>query len=376
VKVLRFLTAGESHGMCLVGILEGLPSGLSIDKKKIDRELGRRQKGYGRSERMKIEKDKVSILAGLKKGKTIGSPIALLIRNKDFKINILPAVYCPRPGHADLAGALKYNTKDIRDVLEVASARKTAMNVAIGAVCRALLEEFKIDIVAYVKQIGSVCAQTKKLSFSQIRQRLNKSKLSCVDEVAEAKMIAEIDKAKEQGDSLGGIFEIIARNVPVGLGSCAQADKRLDARVAAWLLSIPGVKGVEIGSAFFAASQRGSQVHDAIFFSPAKGFFRKSNHAGGLEGGMTNGETLVLSCAMKPIATLRRPLPSVNINSKHPREADVQRADVCAVPACSVVAEAMTSFCLAQAFLEKFGGDSLEETKRNYRGYLKQIKEF
>jgi chorismate synthase len=362
--------------MCLVGILEGLPSGLSIDKRKIDRELARRQKGYGRSERMKIEKDRVSILTGLKKGKTIGSAVALLIKNKDFKINILPAVYCPRPGHADLAGALKYNTKDMRDVLEVASARKTAMNVAIGAVCRALLQEFKIDIISHVKQIGTVCVQTKKLSFTQIYQKATRSKLSCVDEVAEAKMIAEIDKAKEEGDSLGGIFEIIARNVPVGLGSCAQGDRRLDARLAACLLSIPGVKGVEIGSGFFAASQRGSQVHDAIFFSSAKGFFRKTNHAGGLEGGMTNGEALVLNCAMKPIATLRRPLPSVNINSKHSKEADVQRADVCAVPACSVIGEAMTSFCLAQAFLEKFGGDSLEETKRNYRGYLKQIKKF
>jgi chorismate synthase len=374
--MLRYLTAGESHGRCLVGILEGMPSGLEIKDKDIDRDLARRQKGYGRSPRMKIEKDGVEILSGMRKGKTIGSPVALLIKNKDFKINVLPSVECPRPGHADLAGALKYNTADMRDILERASARETAVRVAIGGVCRALLREFKIEILSHVVRIGEVSVRKQKLSFKEIRQRADKSRTSCVDAAAEALMVAEINKAKDKGDSLGGIFEVIAVNLPAGLGSFAHWERRLDARLSASLMSIPGVKGVEIGAGFFAASQRGSQVHDEIFYSRRKGFFRKSNLAGGLEGGVTNGEALILRGAMKPIATLMQPLRSVNIKNKQQAEADVQRADVCAVPACSVVGEASVAFCLAQAVLEKFGGDSLAETKRNYQGYIKQVKKF
>lgn len=374
--MLRYLTAGESHGKCLVGILEGLPAGLKIDKEKVDKELSRRQKGYGRSARMKIEKDKVEFLAGLRKGKTIGAPLAFLVRNKDFKIDSLPSVSCPRPGHADLAGVLKYNSKDIRDVLERASARETAMRVAIGAICKTLLEELKINIIGHVTSIGRAYAATQKLSFNQIRQKAAQSSLMCADKAAQKKMIAEINRASLEKDTLGGTFEIIAVNLPAGLGSGVHWERRLDARLAAVLMSIPAVKGVEIGAGFFGAFQRGSQVHDAIFYSRQKGFFRKSNHAGGLEGGMTNGEALILRCAMKPIATLGKPLPSVNIRNKVQANAAVERADVCAVPACSVVGEACTAFCLAQACLEKFAGDSVVETTRNYEGYLKQIKQF
>ena len=374
--MLKFLTAGESHGKCLLGILEGMPAGLKVDKQKVNQELARRQKGYGRGGRMKIEKDKVEILSGIKKGKTIGSPLALLIENKDFKIDVLPSLSSPRPGHADLAGALKYNTKDMRDILERASARETAMRVAIGAICKRLLEQFNIRIASHISAIGSVCAQTENLSFNRIRQKAEKSSLGCADKIAEAEMIEEIDRARREGDSLGGIFEVIAANVPCGLGSCAHWERRLDARLAGALVSIPAIKGVEIGAGFSGASLRGSQVHDAIFYSKTQGFFRKTNRAGGLEGGMTNGQPLVLRCAMKPIATLKEPLASVNIKSKHPTKADVQRADVCAVPAAAVVGEAMVSFCLAQTVLEKFGGDSLFEIKRNYQGYLRQIKAF
>ncbi|MCQ9208504.1 MAG: chorismate synthase [Omnitrophica bacterium] len=373
---MRFLTAGESHGECLVGILEGLPAGLRLDKQQIDQGLARRQKGYGRGGRMKIEKDKVEILCGLRKGKTIGAPLALLIKNKDFKINSLASVVSPRPGHADLAGALKYNTKDIRDILERASARETAMRVAIGAVCRVLLGEFKIDIVGHVTSIGNTCIQVEKISFNQIRHKAAQSRLSCIDKRAERKMIAEINLARGEGDSLGGTFEIIAINLPVGLGSFVHWQRRLDARLAASLMSIPAIKGVEIGAGFLGASLRGSQVQDPIFYTKRDGFFRKTNRNGGLEGGVTNGEPLVLRCAMKPIATLGKPLSSVNIKTKKATKAAVERADVCAVPAASVVGEACVSFCLAQAALEKFGGDSLSELKRNYQGYLKQIKKF
>ena len=374
--MLRYLTAGESHGKCLVAILEGLPAGLTISVKEIDQELARRQKGYGRGMRMKIEKDKVEILSGLRKGKTIGSPIALLVKNNDFKINVLPPITSPRPGHADLAGALKFNTKDIRDVLERASARETAMRVAVGAICKSFLREFKVALISHVIKIGEVKAHAEQLSFSQIRQRIAKSFLNCADKTAEAKMIEEIDLAREEKDTLGGVFEIQAINLPIGLGSCASWERRLDAQLASALMSVPAVKAVEIGAGFYAASCRGSQVHDEILYAKGKGFVRRTNNAGGLEGGMTNGQPLILRCAMKPIATLKKPLASVDIRSKHPKGAVVERADVCAVPACAVVSEDMVAFCLTCAWLEKFAGDSLQETKRNYQGYLKQIKAF
>ena len=348
--MLQYLTAGESHGRGLVGILQGLPAGLKVKSIEINRELARRQKGYGRGARMKIEKDKAEILAGLRKEKTIGAPIALLVANKDFKIDNLPSLFLPRPGHADLAGSLKYNTRDIRDILERSSARETAMRVAIGAVCKGLLREFKIKILSRVAGIG----------------KANKKSM----------MISEIDKAKAEGDSLGGVFEVSAINLPAGLGSYAHWQSRLDGRLAQALMSIPAIKGVEIGRAFFCATLRGSQVHDGIFYNKARGFFRKGNHAGGLEGGITNGQPLMIRCAMKPIATLAKPLHSVNIKTKQAAKAAVERADICAVQAAGVVGEAMAAFCLAQALLEKFGGDSISETKRNYQGYLKQIKAF
>ena len=374
--MLTFLTAGESHGKCLTGILEGMPAGLRINRGQINRELARRQKGYGRGGRMRIEKDKVEILSGLRKGKTIGAPLSLLIENKDYRINVLPSVVCPRPGHADLAGALKYNTKDIRDILERASARETAMRVAIGAIARILLLEFKVNVFSHVVKIGQASACTEKLSFSQMCLAADRSRLSCADKSAEKEMMREIDRARIEGDSLGGVFEVIAINLPCGLGSYAHWERRLDSRLAQALVSIPAIKGVEIGAGFACAALRGSQVHDAIFYSSGRGFFRKTNHAGGLEGGITNGEVLVLRCVMKPIATLKEPLASVSIKSKQPTKAAVERADVCAVPAAGVVGEAMVSFCLAQAILEKFGADSLVEIKRNYQGYLKQIKGF
>lgn len=374
--MLRFLTAGESHGECLAGILEGLPAGLEIDKRQIDRELARRQKGYGRSIRMQIERDKVKILSGVRRGKTIGSPLTLLIANKDFKINTLPSISCPRPGHADLAGALKYNTKDIRDVLERASARETAMRVAIGAICKILLQEFKVEVISHVIRVGRASVQKDRFSFIQIKEKAAKSCLNCADKDAETEMLAEIDRAKEEGDSLGGVFEIVAINLPAGLGSYVHWEKRLDARLAWALMSIPAVKGVEIGAGFIGASLRGSQVHDQIFYEPKRGFFRKTNNAGGLEGGVTNGEPLVLRCAMKPIATLKNPLPSINIKNKRSTRASVERADVCAVPAASIVGEAAVAFCLACVWLEKFSGDSLGEVKRNYQGYLRQIRNY
>lgn len=374
--MLKYLTAGESHGKCLLGILEGLPAGLKLDKKQIDSELSRRQKGYGRGGRMKIEEDSVELLSGIRHGRTIASPVALFIANKDYKIDVLPSVTSPRPGHADLAGALKYNTHDMRDILERASARETAMRVAIGAVCKSLLKEFKIEIASHVTSIGRVCAQAEGLSFNQIRQRSMESSLACADKTVESAMIDEIDRAKKEGDSLGGVFEVLAVNVPIGLGSYVDWQRRLDGRLSQALMSIPAIKGVEIGAGFFGAVSRGSQLHDAIFVSKGGAFSRDTNRAGGLEGGITNGQVLVVRSAMKPIATLRKPLSSVNVNTKRPTKAAVERSDVCAVPAAAVVGEAAVAFILAQALLEKFGGDSLAETKRNYQGYLKQIKSF
>ena len=374
--MLRFLTGGESHGKCLVGILDGLPAGLKISHELINNELARRQKGFGRGGRMALEHDLVEILSGLHKGKTIGSPLTLLIKNKDAKIDILPAVTCARPGHADIAGALKFNTKDIRDVLERASARETAMRVAIGAVCKILLKEMAIEAFSHVLSIGRVCANTEGFSIAKIKSRVARSQVNCADSYVEKEMIAEIKRAKNDGDTLGGVFEVIADKLPVGLGSCAHWERRLDTQAAAALMSIPAIKAVEIGEGFLSAFQKGSDVHDPLYYSKAKKFYRTSNRAGGLEGGMTNGEPLVLRCAMKPIATLMKPLDSVHIKSKKKAKASVERADVCAVPAASVVGESVIAFILAKATLEKFAGDSLVELMRNFRAYLKQTQGF
>lgn len=350
--MLRYLTAGESHGKCLTAILEGMVAGLSVDKNFIDNELSRRQAGFGRGGRMKIEKDKVEILSGIRKGQTIGSPISLMIENKDFKIDILPSVSCPRPGHADLAGALKYNRADIRDILERSSARETAARTATGAICKLLLKEFGIIVKSRVVMIGGISSDK--------------------DRLVEERIIS----AQKKGDTLGGIFEVSATGVPVGLGSFVQADKRLNSRLSGALMSIQATKGVEIGLGFESAKKFGSEVHDAIYYDKSKCFYRKTNNAGGIEGGVTNGQPILIRCAMKPISTLINPLASVDIRTKKPTKATVERSDVCAVEAAGVVGEAVVAFELASVMLDKFGGDSLGEMQRNYQGYIKQVKAF
>lgn len=350
--MLRYLTAGESHGRCLVAILEGMVAGLKIDISFINSELKRRQQGYGRGKRMAIEGDRAEILSGLRKGVTIGSPITIMIENKDFSIDKLPAVTCPRPGHADLAGCLKYGFDDARNSLERSSARETASRTAVGAVCRLFLSKFGIRIKSAVLMIGGVW----------------------MDSGGENLVRERIDTARRRGDTVGGIFEVVSTGVPAGLGSFAASDRRLDGNLAAGLMSIQAIKGVEIGLGFRSAELFGSMVHDAIFYDRKKSFFRKTNNAGGIEGGVSNGEPIILRCAMKPISTLMRPLNSVDIRTKRPKKAQVERSDVCAVYSAAVVAEAVVAFELAKAILEKFGGDSLVETKRNYDGYIRQLK--
>ncbi|MCQ9206983.1 MAG: chorismate synthase [Omnitrophica bacterium] len=372
---IRYLTAGESHGKALVSIIEGIPNGLRLDTGLIDRELKKRMKGYGRGKRMLIENDKAEILSGTRKGKTLGSPIAILIKNKDYRIEALSAITSPRPGHADLAGVLKFEETDIRNILERASARETASRVATGAIARILLGNFGIEILSHVTAIGGVKAEGEKLSFKGIKGTLEKSPVRCRDLRASRLMCREIDKAKARGDTLGGVFEVVACGVPVGLGSYTQWDKRLDAALARAVMSIPGVKGVEVGSGFCAACEPGSRVHDEILFNgKLKKFSRRTNNAGGIEGGISNGENIVLRAAMKPIATLSKPLASVNIKSKKTTKAAVERADVCVVPSAGVIAEAVLAIEIACAFTEKFGGDSLPEMKRNYEGYIKRLR--
>ncbi|MEI6631976.1 MAG: chorismate synthase [bacterium] len=345
--MLRFLTAGESHGRALVAILEGMPAGLKVILEKINQELKRRQAGFGRGARMQIEKDKAKIISGLKNNLTLGSPICLYIENKDFSIERLSKVLCPRPGHADLAGLLKYGFSDIREVLERASARSTAASVGIGALCKILLAEFAIKISSIVLCVGGeISAQGEK------------------------KKIAQAIKCR---DTVGGIFELRVKGAPVGLGSYAQADRRLDGRLAQALMSIPGIKGVEIGLGFGYADNFGSSVHDAIYYKANTGYLRKTNNAGGIEGGISNGEDIVLRACMKPICTLMNPLDSVNIKTKKASKASTERSDTCVVEAAGVVAEAAVAFVLADAFLEKFGSDTLRDIKENFKHYLKRI---
>ena len=377
--MLRYFTAGESHGKCLVAILDGFPAGIAIDIETINQSLKERQSGYGRGKRMEIESDRVEFLSGVRQGVTIGSPITIKIDNKDFKIDTLPEVIFPRPGHADLSGALKYNCKDIRDILERASARETAVRVACGALCQNLLKQFNIEVVGHVINIGGISV-AERVSFKDIKERIKDSLIRCVDRPVEEKIIALINKTIEKKDTLGGIFEVRAVNVPVGLGSHAQWDRKLDARLSMAVMSIQGVKSVEIGLGKDFALNCGSQVHDEIYYSEEQkenqgsGFFRKNNNSGGIEGGISNGEDIIVKGAMKPIPTLSQPLDSVNLVTKQAHKASVERSDVCAVPACSVVAEAVVSLEITRAFLEKFGSDSKEEIERNYQGYLKQIK--
>lgn len=374
--MLRFLTSGESHGKCLVAILEGMVAGLSVREEDIDRELARRQEGYGRGGRMTIEKDRVEILSGVRNRQSIGGPIALLIPNRDFKINELPVVKRPRPGHADLVGAMKYGRGDVRDILERASARETTSRVAVGAVCKSFLGAFGVEVISHVVQIGPVRAETARMSFDQIKKASYGTPVHCANRSAEKKMIAVIDRAKKTKDTIGGVFEVLAKGVPAGLGSFVHYDRRLSARLCGAVMSIQAVKGVEIGMGFRVAETPGRYVHDEIYHDKKRGFYRKTNNAGGFEGGVTNGETLVVRAATKPYSTLMSPLRSVHIDTKASQTATVERSDVTAIPACGVVGEAMVAFELANAFAEKFGGDSLSEAKRNFDGYLKQIRKF
>ncbi|MBI3088052.1 MAG: chorismate synthase [Candidatus Omnitrophica bacterium] len=375
--MLRFLTAGESHGKCLVAILEGLPAGVPVDAAAIDAEMKRRQLGYGRGPRMKFESDHVEILSGVRRGKTLGSPVALEILNKDFSIDRLPVVTQPRPGHADLTGAMKYDHRDIRNVLERASARETAARVAVGAVCRRLLSPLGIELASHVVAIGATRAKpAPSLSIRQLRRNADASPVRCLDAQAARKMVREIDACAKRGDTLGGIFEVTADGVPLGLGSHVHYDRRLDAILAHAVMSIHAVKAVEVGDGVLAASVPGSRVQDEIFYTKARGFHRSSNRAGGFEGGMTTGQPVVVRGFLKPLSTLRRPLRSVDVNTKRPVAATVERSDVCTVPAAGVIGEAMVAFELARAVLEKFGGDSLREVQHNYGSYLKQLQRF
>ncbi|MCX5686707.1 MAG: chorismate synthase [Candidatus Omnitrophica bacterium] len=374
--MLRYLTSGESHGKCVLTILDGMPAGLKIKESLINDELCRRMAGYGRGKRMKIESDKVEMLSGLRRSVTIGSPIAMMVKNIDQSIDKMPVCLSPRPGHADLTGALKYDLKDIRSVLERASARETAARVAVGALAKILLSEFDIRITSHVIMIGTILSKQAGLSFSQILTVSERSPVRCADPSTSRLMCKEIDRAIKEGDTLGGVFEIIVEGVPPGLGSYVQWDRRMDANLARAIMSIPAIKGMGIGLGFEAARRRGSMVHDEIFYDKSKGFFRKTNNAGGIEGGMTTGETIIIQADMKPISTLAKPLASVNIKTKKPAKAAVERSDVCAVPAAGVIGEAVSAIEIANAMIEKFGGDSVTEMKRNFKGYLEQVRKF
>ncbi|MDI9448473.1 MAG: chorismate synthase [Bacillota bacterium] len=384
--MLRYLTAGESHGPALTAIVEGLPAGLPLTAAYINRQLARRQGGYGRGARMKIESDTVSFLSGVRGGLTLGSPLALLVENKDWAnwSEIMSAepgartdervVRRPRPGHADLAGALKYRHQDLRNVLERASARETAARVAAGSVARRLLEELGITIIGQVVQLGGLSAAVENLGLEELKAGLVHSRLNCADPAMEQRMLETIDAALAAGDTLGGVFEVRAYGVPAGLGSYTHWDRKLDGRLAAALMSIQAVKGVEVGLGFAAAGRRGSQVQDEIFYEPGRGFYRLNNRAGGIEGGVTNGETVVVRGAMKPIPTLNQPLQSVDMITRKPSRAAVERSDVCAVPAACVIGEALVAWELARACLEKCGGDSLEELKDNWNRHLSFLR--
>jgi chorismate synthase len=391
--MLRYLTAGESHGPQLTAIIEGMPAGIPLQVDVINHELARRQQGYGRGDRMKIEKDRVEILSGVRWGQTLASPVTLVVKNRDWenwdkRMSPLAehqddsqAVTRPRPGHADLGGVLKYDHADVRNILERSSARETAVRVAVGATAKALLRVFGISVGGYVCELGGVVANSPAAPLEELWRIAARSELFCCDLVAEREMMRMIDHAKSVGDTLGGVVEVQVSGVPPGLGSYVQWDRKLDARLAMALMSIQAIKGVEVGIGFEVARLPGSLVHDEIFRDAgrldqgaASAYFRTTNRAGGIEGGMSNGETIVMRAAMKPIPTLYSPLRSVDIRTHEPFEAVVERSDTCAVPAALVVAEAVVAIEIANAFLEKFGGDSLAEIRRNYDGYREQIR--
>ena len=396
MRRLSFRTAGESHGRGLVALLEGLPAGLSLEMvRDVDPDLKRRQGGYGRGRRMEIESDRAEVLSGIRLGETIGSPVALVVWNKDSEnwleaMSPLPpdpdgnpkalrSLYLPRPGHADLVGLLKYDRRDTRDILERASARETAARVACGAVCKKLLADFGVEIGSHVTSIGSVEAQVPHKLPEDLNSAVDESPLRTLDDEAALLMIEAIDQAKEEGDTLGGIFEVVVRGLPAGLGSYVSYDTKLDGRLAGAIMSIQAIKGVEIGVGFEGARRPGSEVHDPITTDEsaprAGGIGRSSNRAGGLEGGITTGELLIVRAAMKPISTLRKRLPSVDMRDGSAKDAAVERSDVCAVPAAAVVGEAMVALVLADAFLEKFGGDAMSEVRRNFESYIAYLGE-
>ena len=388
---LRFTTAGESHGKALVVIVEGLPAGLPVSAAQVDAQLIRRMQGYGRGARMKLEQDRIEWLAGVRAGETLGSPVAMLVKNLDWANweDVMAAegtpgdlrrrrVTRPRPGHADLVGVLKYDRLDARDILERASARETAARVAAGALARSVLEEFGVEIGSHVVSLGGIRSDSGAALPSPLNEAADQSEVRVLDRAVEQRIIARSDQAKKAGDTLGGEIEVVARGVVLGLGSHTSWDRKLDGRFAGMLMSIPAVKGVEIGMGFEAARVPGSQVHDAIeadadgapASDPKGGFRRRSNNAGGLEGGMTTGEPLVVRVAMKPISTLMSPLKTVDLTTGESANAQSERSDVTAVPAMGVIAEALVALVLADAMLEKFGGDSLPELRRNYDGYV------
>ena len=397
---IRYLTAGESHGPALVGILEGMPAGLEIDFEEINYQLFRRQQGYGRGGRMKIETDQAMILSGVRHGKTLGSPIALMIKNRDWEnwqgimsvealqdAGAIKKVRVPRPGHADLAGAMKYGHDDLRNVLERASARETAMKTAIGAIARRLLNEFDVQICSHVVRIGdarssfslSALASSRKEEWrrkvKEIVEVTEKSPVRAFSKETEEEMIQNIKKAKEMGETVGGEFEIGAFFLPPGLGSHVHYDRKLDGKIAAALMSIPAIKSVEIGLGKKLGELPGSQAHDEIFADEERTIFRKTNRSGGIEGGITNGEPVMVRCTMKPIPTLMTPLHSINLDTYQPVSAHKERSDVCAVPAAAVVGEAVLALVLAEEFSIKFGGDSIDEMKQNFENYLRMQQE-
>jgi len=392
MTMLRYFTAGESHGEALVAFISGLPAGLKVDQEFLDRELWRRQQGYGRGGRMKIETDKAHILSGVRHGATIGSPIAVLLENKDWKNweESLPVesgdpakhkrVASPRPGHADLAGALKYNFSEARYVLERASARESAARVALGGLAKLFLCELGIEVLSHVIAVGGT-ALHDEVEWKKIRalRDLPEVLLNCADSGAEQQMKEEVDKVLKTGDSVGGVFEVVAHNVPPGLGTYVQWDERLDAMLAGAVMSLQAVKAVEIGSGITSAAAAGSAVHDEIGYGAKEGFTgftRPRNNAGGIEGGTSNGQDIRVRGYLKPISTLRRPLQSVDFATREPVKAAYERSDVCVVPAAGVAAEAMVALTLARCALDKFGGDSMTETVRNFKGYLEQLKGF
>lgn len=391
--MFRFNTAGESHGRALVAIVEGLPAGVPVEVALINRELERRQWGYGRGGRMKIEQDRAEILSGVRHGLTLGSPVALMIENKDWKnwTEVMSAtalaeevapeksrrVKRPRPGHADLAGGLKYGARDLRDILERASARETAARVACGALAKQMLAAFGVEILSHVVQLGGVPAAPLRLEWDEIAAIADDAPLRCGDAEAQSRMVALVDEKRREGDTLGGVFEVVARGVVAGLGAHTSWDEKLDGRLAQALMSIPAVKAVAIGAGVEASALAGSAVHDEINYErESQRFTRPTNRAGGLEGGITNGEELRASGHLKPISTLRRALRSVDIDTKEEEAAAFERSDVTAVPAAGVIGEAMVALVLAGAMREKFGGDSLAEMRRNFDGYVEQLRKY